>query len=132
MWTRFNGPFEKFEFTIIKKDNEYVVKTLDEDEFEIATIPNQKKLQLQILDLNGKRISFNDEKVNEWPGEKFLKFHNECFYQKQEENRMKAKEKDADFQDKYDATAKMNVKEWLFGLRYRSDTNVSNCYVANR
>ena len=58
MWTRLNGPFDKFEFTIIKKDNEYVVKTLDEDGFEITTI--QKKLALM--------KSFLKHEQNIWAG----------------------------------------------------------------
>ena len=72
MWAPLNEPFDKFEFTILKIEGEYFVKTLDEDEFEEAANQDHKKLQQQIL-------TSNPDKINEWPGEKFLQFHNECF-----------------------------------------------------
>ena len=45
-----------------------------------------------ILELNGNVIEFNNDKRSEWPGEKFLKFHNECF----EDNRNDLGEYDSD------------------------------------
>jgi hypothetical protein len=85
MWHRLNAPFDKFDFTIVKKSDVYVVETLGEYEFPEARTVANKKLQLQIIALDGKMVFFNPDKRNEWPGEKFLKFHNECFYAKKEE-----------------------------------------------
>jgi hypothetical protein len=53
-------------------------------------LPHAKELQLVIIALNGKKIYFDTDKQNEWPGEKFLKFHNECFYKKREDMKLKA------------------------------------------
>ncbi|KAJ3271956.1 hypothetical protein HDV01_006090 [Terramyces sp. JEL0728] len=90
MWSRLNAPFDKLDFTIIKRGDEYIVETLQEHEFPVAKKKAEKKLQLEIMKLNGKRFSFDPAKRNEWPGENFLKFHNKCFYKKREEDRIKA------------------------------------------
>jgi hypothetical protein len=62
MWTALHSPFDRFDFTIIKDaDCIYKVKTLAENEFEEARDDADKKLQKEIIALNGKRISFNSE-----------------------------------------------------------------------
>jgi hypothetical protein len=98
MWGVLNAPFDKFYFTILKKTKKenaktivyYVVETLAAHEFPDSKSRAAKELQLVIIALNGKEIFFDIAKQNEWPGEKFLKFHNECFYQKKEDMKLEA------------------------------------------
>jgi HNH endonuclease len=92
MWHRLNAPFDKFQFTIIKKAGAYVVETLSEHEFPEPISVAEKKMQLEVIKLDGKKISFNDDKQNEWPAEKFLQFHNQCFYKAREDSKIKGVE----------------------------------------
>ena len=118
MWHVFHGPFDQFDFTFIKIGDTYTVKTLEEHEFEKANTNALKELQKQILALNGKQIFFNPERQSEWPGEKFLRFHNECFELKREQwlkAQAEAQEFDEDFDqgmtDEYCSTVK--VANWM-------------------
>ena len=90
MWSRLNAPFDKFDFTIFKRGDSYIVESLQEHEFPSATSTGEKKLQILVSDLNGKTLSFEEFKRNEWPGEQFLRFHNECFKHQREESKLKA------------------------------------------
>ena len=60
-------------------------------------------------------------KQNEWPGEKFLKFHNECFYQKKEDMKLKAQAEAQELKE-YDSgqtliaerlESSLKVKSWF-------------------
>jgi hypothetical protein len=84
-----NEHFDKFDFTIVKTGDVYYVKTPREDEFEPKS-PVEKKKILLIVGLNGKKLSFNPEKKNEWPGENFLRIHNACYESRWQEFRLKA------------------------------------------
>ncbi|KAJ3267935.1 hypothetical protein HDV01_003712, partial [Terramyces sp. JEL0728] len=69
------------------------------DEFREPETIDEKELQKEIVQLDGKQISFDSDRKNEWPGEKFLKFHNKCFYKKREENRLKAQAEILELED---------------------------------
>ncbi|KAJ3250044.1 hypothetical protein HK103_004097, partial [Boothiomyces macroporosus] len=69
MWTPLNAAFDRFDFTIIKRGDKYFVETLTGDEFREPENVDEKELQLEILNLDGKQISFDKTKPNEWPGE---------------------------------------------------------------
>ncbi|KAI8895067.1 hypothetical protein BC833DRAFT_180624 [Globomyces pollinis-pini] len=92
LWWPLIIPFDALDFTILRKVDAngvyYVVETLTEHEFLDELCPTHKKLQLKMIALNDKKIRFNPEKQNEWPGEKFLKVHNEAFYKRREELRL--------------------------------------------
>ena len=90
MWATLNARFDKFDFTIIKRDGSYIVQSLEEYEFEEANTEKEKFLQNVIVGFNGKVLSFNPDKRSEWPGEKFLKIHNECFNENRENLKLKA------------------------------------------
>jgi hypothetical protein len=79
-----HASFDKFEFTIFKTENGYVIKTLDQHELPEEKSVADKKLKGSLISYNGKEIHFDPEKKNEWPGSVFLKFHNECFHIKRE------------------------------------------------
>ncbi|KAI8899365.1 hypothetical protein BC833DRAFT_564151 [Globomyces pollinis-pini] len=98
MCRSFHQAFDRFEFTILRKENgengttivRYVVETLPLHEFPASDSAAMKQLQERIHSFNGKEISFNSSKPNKWPGGQFLAFHNRCFYKKREVQKMKA------------------------------------------
>jgi hypothetical protein len=101
--------FDSFEFTIRKGENgQFRVET---DPF---TVP-------KILDsVNMKKIFKIDSNKKDWPGEDFLKFHNECFEAKVEMAKMKAAadEYDSDHDESNETVAVMaesikKAQEWL-------------------
>ena len=96
IWHALHSSFDKFDFTIVKTREKYTIKTLEEYEFEPGT---QKELVKTIVDLNGKELTFNAAKPNEWPGEKFLKFHNECFEDRRLILKAAAEEYSSDYDD---------------------------------
>lgn len=53
MWHVLHSSFDKFDFTIIKRNGVYTVQTLEEHEFEEG---KDKELLKIILELNGKKI----------------------------------------------------------------------------
>jgi hypothetical protein len=79
-----HASFDKFEFTIFKTENCYVVETLGLDELPDAKSVADKEFQDLLTSLKGKEIYFDPDNPNEWPGSVFLKFHNECFHIKRE------------------------------------------------
>ncbi|KAI8897089.1 hypothetical protein BC833DRAFT_621552 [Globomyces pollinis-pini] len=127
MCRSFHQAFDRFEFTILRKENSengttvirYVVETLPLDEFPAADSDAMKQLQQKIHSFKGKEISFNSLKPNEWPGGKFLAFHNKCFYKKREEWKMKAQAEPQELNEDSGQTmaerseTTRKVKSWL-------------------
>lgn len=110
MWHVLHNSFDKFDFTIIKIRGIYTVKTLEEHEFEEGM---DKELLKTVFGLNGKNITFNTDRQNEWPGDKFLKFHNECFDARRVAFRAAAEEYP---DNEYDETLAESIKKskvWL-------------------
>jgi hypothetical protein len=108
MWIPLHAQFDEFAFTIIKKGSTYEVEALCEDEMEPTDSQDDKEIQIMVASLNGKKIQFDKEKPELWPGEQFLGFHNTIFYQKREMNRLRAQ---AEVQEIVEEDANQTISE---------------------
>ena len=120
MWKVLHSPFDSFYFTIIRSetssDPTYTVKTQDEDLLKAGGV--EAGMINIIIPLDRMVLQFNRDKPNERPGEKFLKFHNECFEAKEFVLKAAADEYDSEQDESNETVAVMaesikKAQEWL-------------------
>jgi hypothetical protein len=96
--------FDSFDLTIVK------TKSL---KFKVLTNPFAD-LSAEISNYDGIEIQFNPDKPNEWPGDLFLRFHNECYEAKKENLRAAAEPSDNSFQTLAELNCSVSkVESWF-------------------
>ncbi|KAJ3256618.1 hypothetical protein HK103_005272 [Boothiomyces macroporosus] len=94
MWKPLHEAFDSYYFTIVKGDD---------CTYSVITLPtylidsDNKELQLEVEKLSNRKFSYSDEKKEQAPGEKFLKFHNYIF--EKNKLRLQAKAEDMELED---------------------------------
>ena len=96
--------FDSFDLTIVK------TKSL---KFKVLTNPFAD-LSPEISNYDGIEIQFNPDKPNEWPGDLFLRFHNECYETKKENLQAAGEPSDDSFQTLAELNCSVSkVESWF-------------------
>ena len=110
--------FDKFQFTIRKLEN---------DKFAVELDPFTAPKHMYSIETK-KIFKLDPKKKTDWPGEEFLKFHNECFDAKKAKMMAAADEYGSDYDDSNETIAIMaeSIKKAHY---WRASVEVDSCMM---